>query len=386
MKIDADNVYILDDIEYRDTIDRLLPLMAYNSLAIINYEKLNELGEQGKLNRGFNGHNSPKPDIYFMNGRYEDSEDIVKERIEKYPNLNSVWLGYFGINRRSKMEYICKPTWQLHSIQGCLFSCAYCVLHTPILIIANTDKFLEIVEKTVQENQDQLLWQYDNETDIACFEPEYGVSKRLIELFGKAEGQYLELYVGKSADVNWLLNLDHKGKTVCTFSLSGWSQSTLIEEKTDSSHSRIEASRKLRDVGYPVRFRLSPIIPITNWKQEYSNLISRIFATLEPDVITLDILRNHNYESMDRFIGLECLDNDFLKLMKGIAPNTEISNEYKIEVYSYMIDEIRRYSKTSIALCRENLQVWENLEDKIGQRHNNYRCNCGTKTIPLLKI
>lgn len=390
MRIEANNIYIMNDVDTKGVVDRLLSITDYKTCSEISYDSLynrytDELYKhipEDRLSRSFNGKEYKRPDIYFINGRYNDSDDVIESRISQYRELGSVFLGYFGINRRGKMQYVCKPAWQLHSIQGCLFSCAYCVLNNPILIIANTNDFLKAVEIKLRETPEQLLWQYDNETDIACFEPEYGVSQQLIELFASTDNQYLELYVGKSANVDWLLRLNHRGRTVCSFSMSGLLQSSLIEHRTDNVDNRLLAAFTLYHSGYPIRFRFSPIIPVRDWKSEYDRLIENIFSCIKPDVITLDILRNHNYHSIESCIGLELLDNRFIDIMKRIAPNTEIPNDYKIEVYSYIIKAIRQYSDISIALCRENKDVWLALEDIIGQRHTNYRCNCGPKTIP----
>ena len=54
----------------------------------------------------------------------------------------------------------------------------------------------------------QVLFQWDNGTDISCWEPEYGGTKLLVELFAREPDKYVELYVGKSDNVEYLLDYE----------------------------------------------------------------------------------------------------------------------------------------------------------------------------------
>ena len=76
------------------------------------------------------------------------------------------------------------------------------------------------IEKAAPEKApNQTLFQWDNGTDPVCWEPEYGGTRLLVELFARQPDKYLELYVGKSDHVDYFLDYDHRGHTICCWSL-----------------------------------------------------------------------------------------------------------------------------------------------------------------------
>jgi len=50
--------------------------------------------------------------------------------------------------------------------------------------------------------------------------------------------------------------------------MSGPTQSRLIDKRTPTTEQRIDAMRKAQSAGYLVRARLSPIVPVRNWRDE----------------------------------------------------------------------------------------------------------------------
>lgn len=333
----------------------------------------------------------------------EQTLELQAERKRRFPALFRSpfrkYGGYGGFDWRDsgsaswrqKTGCVCQPAWQLHTILGCPFRCAYCGLGYVYNIMMNMEDFVGRLDGWIKKAGDQTLFQFDNGTDTPCFEPEYGASKLLIEYFAQKPGKYLELYVGKSDNVDCFLGLDHRGKTVPCWSISGPTQSTRFEPVAADMEARLQAARKMQQAGYPVRIRFSPIIPVKNWQEENRQMIRRLFELISPDVITIETLRYLDYAAIEESFALSLLDEEWLQVMRecqGQKPQQgeEIPDEYRWRVYRFMIDEIRKISpETTIAFCREARAGWNHFAKDLAQCSqgpDDYVCNCGPYSHP----
>jgi spore photoproduct lyase len=255
----------------------------------------------------------------------------------------------------------------------------------------NVEDFVARLDGWLTQCPDQTLFQYDNWTDTVCFEPEYGGARLLIGYFAQKPGKALELYVGKSDHVDFLLDYGHRGQTVCCWSLGGRTQSVEFEWRAAPMAARIEAMRKCQNAGYPVRVRLSPIIPVRGWRDENREMIDLLFRTVQPDLVTIETLRFLNYEAMARSFDLSLLDEDFVAAMRGFsgqpcASGCEVPDEFRERVYEFILAEVERVSPaTPVAFCREKRTLWEVFADSFS-RHSQYPdayvCNCGPFSAP----
>jgi hypothetical protein len=238
-----------------------------------------------------------------------------------------------------------------------------------------------------------------NETDVSCFEPEWGASKLLVDYFAKKPGKYLEIYAGKSDNIDDLLSLDHRGKTIVQWSLSPRTQSTLIEPETAPWDRRVEAAARCQKAGYTVRFRFSPIVPVENWREEYAELVDLIFEKTKPDVISLCAFGWMDVEKARSCIDFSLLDPQYVSAMEAAAPFLEkrgfvngggrpISHDARAYMFKSIIDEIRKHSKTvPISLRLDTLEMWALFQRELGmpldpEKRSGYYCNCGPGCTP----
>lgn len=237
----------------------------------------------------------------------------------------------------------------------------------------------------------QRLFQWDNGTDVVCWEPEYGGTRMLVDLFADQPEKYLELYVGKSDHIDFMLDYDHKGHTVCCWSLGTETQSRLLEQRSAGMAARIAAARKCQEAGYAVRFRLSPMIPIVGWRKEFRLLIARVFDETEPDLITMEPLRYYSHEALQTDFPPDIIDPEFVQAMAGIPANaqdwekTEFPDNLRLKMYRLVLEEVaKRSPRTPVALCREKRRVWDVLADdlrRVNQYPDDYVCNCGPTSV-----
>ncbi len=395
-----------DDAHMRARAERMRRFIDAAETRHVNDEQLNAVVEELDLNHP-SRHGMDMDDdaiIIFNRFRFDDSPEQQAARQERYPALLEAptrkFSGYGGFDWkvsgtpewRERTGCVTQPMYQIHTIVGCPFRCAYCSLGFVYNIMMNVDEYVARLDGWIAELAgDQTLFQYDNHTDTVCFEPEYGGTELLVRYFADKPARWLELYVGKSDNVDFLLPLEHRGGTIACWSVSGRTQSTAIELGAADMDARIQAARRMQEAGYGVRFRLSPIIPVRNWEAENRQLIERIFELTRPDVITIETLRFLDYDDIVRHLDLSLLDEEWLEVMRGVRGETppqggQIPDAYRQRMYRFIIDELERVGpETPYAFCREALSSWEFFAADFarhGQHPDNYVCNCGRVSTP----
>jgi len=339
------------------------------------------------------------PDVVFTTFKAQLSDEERKARVEANPGLktnmlhgHNAWL-YRGDGLpewRKNRNTVCQPAWQLHTITGCPFRCAYCTLGNVMNVRVNIEDVVDYTEREIaRRNPPQTIWKWDNQTDINCFEPEYDAVRPLVESFARQREHYLLLYTGKSDNVDFMLDYDHQGQTIVQWSLNPRTQCELVEPKTAAWDERVESMRKCQEAGYQVRFRFSPIMPVRNWKQEYTELIELIFARTKPDVAALCMFGWMDFEAAERCLDLSLWDPDFVAAMRGAAPFLKgwrygpLPHEARAAIYRHIIDEITRVSPTTaIALCLETPEMWTVFGKELNQSADDYVCVCGPYCTP----
>ncbi len=394
-------------------IERMLPFIKYDGeIKIVDDAALevvvrDELCGQAHGTRG----QEIEPIVIFNQFLY--GHDVVERerRKQAYPAIfrNKHYAGYSGWDwrhtgdekYRRETGLVCQPAYAIHSFWGCHFRCAYCNLGNVANVLVNLEDWIEHVREGLAEldpKSDQNLFQWDNGTDVVCWEPEYGGSKMLIDLFAEQDEKYLELYVGKSDYVDFLLDYDHRGHTVCCWSLCTETQCREVEPRTAGMENRLLAARKCQEAGYPVRIRFSPMVPTAGWEAETRHMIRRMAEEIEPEVLTIEPLRFNNYDQLQERFAPGVIDPEFLEAMNQLPPDTpdweksEFPDELRLKMYRVVLDEMEKHApETPVGLCREKRRIWDALRDdfaRMGQGPDNYVCNCGPTSAgknPLLR-
>ncbi len=344
------------------------------------------------------------PDVVFTMARFDDSEAEQKARMAAYPELaaRDLW-GYTHFwyrddgdadKREAWQGIICQSAWQLHSITGCPFRCAYCGMGGMMRVHVNIEDYIDRMDRLFALDPAQRLFKWDNRSDVSAFEPEYDASQPFVEYFAEMPDKFLEIYIGKSANTDGLLDLDPKGKTIMQWSIGAETQSTVFEPNTDPWRDRIEAARRLQQAGYIVRYRFSPIIPVANWREENAELIARIFERSNPDIISLCAFGWMDVDRARELLDFSLLDPQIVAAMESAAPflrergyasggGRPIPHDARYSMLSFLIDEIRKHSDdVIIALCLETPEMWRALGDRTGQKPGHYVCSCGPDSVP----
>ncbi len=176
------------------------------------------------------------------------------------------------------------------------------------------------------------------------------------------------MFLTKSIWINNLLKLKVNGSPIISFSLNASHVSKRWEKRAPAIRKRIEAARQLWEVGYKVRIRIDPMVPIRNWKNHYRNLVDRVFSNFEPERITIGSLR-----------GLQSTINNVTdkSWVKYLSENSNWGKRIDFNTRFVMYFDIISYLKENfefknIALCKETIGMWNRLE----MNYKRMKCNC----------
>jgi len=181
---------------------------------------------------------------------------------------------------------------------GCFGGCAYCYVDrhkkiNPITIFTNVDEIMATVDKHVmslpwpkESNQtDRLFWTYD----IGCnsdISVDYSISDSIADVFKfyrdhpRAKATFATKFVNRN-----MLSFDPQRKIRIRFSLMPSHISKLVDVRTDSIETRLQAINDFFDAGYEVHVNFSPVIVYNsykntdrNWLDDYRELFQQLNA------------------------------------------------------------------------------------------------------------
>ena len=284
---------------------------------------------------------------------------------------------------------VCQDGFEMHTARGCLFQCAYCYFEDVLMLAANIEEYLERIGPVILAGEGPALWKWDSQSDTICFEPELGATAPLVDFFARTDDKFLMLYT-KSDNVDFLLDLDHRGRTIVCWTLNAHTQSRLIERRSATCEARIEAARKCGQAGYTVRFRFSGVCPVRNWRAENREMIERLFAACRPDVISLQTLSRMPEPGMfDRVMDASIMEPRFVKAVRDAEQEMKgniwgpLPDDEREEIYRCLIDQIDRVSPhTPVSLCLESPAMWARLADALKVAPPEYPCCCGMRCVP----
>ena len=276
----------------------------------------------------------------------------------------------------------CAKFYKLTAYNNCNFWCEYCYLYLtfrnmPISThFVNYDKmFKEIINFDRENIPDMLrILNLGELCDPLAVEDITGFAEELISFAAEETQKTRLLFLTKSDCVDSLLNLEHKNKTIMSFSINTDMVYKQLEHRTVSPEARLIAARKLQDAGYEVRLRIDPVILYSTWKKDYTELIENIFNYVKPERITIGEYRPS--KGLATHISSRFPESSLLKINAGLVSDgakLRYPDEYRVIMFKTIIDEIiKQDKKVKISLCKEDMKIWKNLTIPI----NGLHCNC----------
>ncbi|MCE5340543.1 MAG: hypothetical protein LLF92_05370 [Planctomycetaceae bacterium] len=304
------------------------------------------------------------------------AEVLLKSKKVLMIGSTSSFINHFDGNIGNNMR--CFPYYKLVPLSnGCPYHCVYCYLAYVyrrygafIKININYSKMLEQIQKLSLQSQNKICFNLGEMLDSLAFDHITNISSLLIPFFGNLKNSYL-MMLTKSCNIDNLLKLKPNNQVVVSWSLNPQTIIDNYELGTADLEERINAAKQCQQHGYRIRFRIDPGILCDNWKREYASLIEKIFRNTEPENITIGTLRlfkGHTKLSQKAYN----INSDLFASLCETAEDGKLrySTEKRIEFYKFMIENISSYNKTSLAICREDNEIYQHLNFK------PQICNC----------
>lgn len=278
----------------------------------------------------------------------------------------------------------CPNYWHFSPYGFCPYGCKYCYLAgTPgvkfspsVKIYVNLPEMLQQIDIIARRHMMPIAFYLGKLQDPLALDSLTAYSTILVPFFAEHPWARLTILT-KSAYIDRLLDLDHRGHSILSWSVNPPEVSTIFEENAPSVDDRLDAMRRVSERGYPVRAIMMPIIPIDGWQDVYSAFTTRLLETVPIQRLTLGgicIYRSAR-DLMERKMGTrnvvsEHIDGASPKAADGRA---RYPRSLRHEVYSLIIQSVRRLRPgLDIALCLEEQVLWEST----GLVENIGRCNC----------
>jgi len=333
---------------------------------------------------------TPGEEFFSVSKRRHGKDDFGDNAVLAFSTYDSNRYGFFFHWRDEAAIHggACQPAMELNIVEGCVFRCAYCGFGRRVHFTLDVERIIAGLEAEFAKHPQQRLYKFSNMTDLPAFEPEIDIIPPMVRRFAREKDRYLMLFT-KSDNVAFLRDIDHRGHTVISWSLTADSASRMLDKRTATMEERIAAMGEMQSAGYLVRARLSPIIPVKNWEQEYRTLFERLFASVEPDLVTLELLGWMKFNDLLTIVSPELLDEVLLEEARAHSdelndvmwgPFTQDAHE---KVYRFCIETVKELSpRTPVSVCHGTVATWKALGNLMGMTPEQYICNCGPSSAP----
>lgn len=287
--------------------------------------------------------------------------------------------------RQSTEEGNCCPNyWHFSPYGFCPYGCAYCYLagtqgvrfSPTVKIFLNLPEILDEVDCTARRLGEPTAFYLGKLQDGLALDPLTGYSRQIIPFFADHPLARLTLLT-KSADVANLLDLDHRGHSILSWTLTPQAVVEAFEPSTPVLEERIRAMEACARASYPLRAVVMPIIPLPDWETIYTEFLNDLLARVRLSRITLGSICSYPQAMCltEQKLGRDNPISTHLdRRRRGKSDGrTRFPRELREKVYRHLLSHIQRFdANLEVGLCLEE----EYMFAALGMRASLGRCNC----------
>ena len=277
----------------------------------------------------------------------------------------------------------CPNYWHFSPYGFCFYGCKYCYLagtrgvwfSPTVKVYVNLPEILHAIERQADAIGRPTAFYLGKLQDGLGLDPLTAYSTVLVPSFAR-HAYARQVILTKSASVERLLDLDHGGHTILSWSLNPPEVVRRFEENTPSVEDRIEAMYRCAQRGYALRAVLMPVIPIEGWEAVYGKFVRELLERVPIRRLTMGgiCIYQNALTLMERKIGR---DNAISRNLDPTGRLGDGRRRYPASLRVRMYGEIVRAAREivpeiELALCLEEAEVWQalSIKDRMG------RCNC----------
>lgn len=268
-------------------------------------------------------------------------------------------------------QYLSCDYFTLHVAEGCDLECSYCILQAyltnPLLtVFVNVEEMLANLQTTLEQNPQKFFRIGTGQlADSLSLDHLTGFSEILIPFFAKQPNAILELKT-KSTNIDRLLPLNPKEKTIVSWSINSKKIQKEEEHKCASIEDRLSAAKKISgNPGYQLGFHFDPIVEYAGWEKDYHQVIEELFSQISADRIAwislgcLRMMKELKPIIHERFPKSKTTTGEWIHGMDG---KLRYFKPLRIEMYRKMVGMIRTHAPNiTLYLSMESPEVWEQV-------------------------
>ncbi|SHO46896.1 SPL family radical SAM protein [Desulfopila aestuarii] len=279
--------------------------------------------------------------------------------------------GHFFKPCPATREYRCCDYHVLNTGMNCPMDCVYCILqaylNNPWLsFYVNVDDLLSEIGNVLRTNPDTRYRIGTGEfTDSLAIDRLTRLSTYLVPYMAKQENAMLELKT-KSAVIENLEHLEHRGRTVISWSLNS-SQALQQEElRVANLEERLAAAAQCARWGYRLGFHFDPIIEHEGWQEGYRATIEALYRTVPAEAIVWISMGALRYLPKLKDIGMHRFPGTtmyFQEFVEGLDGKSRYFRHSRTKLYSSIYQMLKRHAadSTCIYFCMESDEIWREV-------------------------
>jgi len=265
--------------------------------------------------------------------------------------------------------YRCCNYHVINQTSNCPIDCTYCILqfylNNPVTTVyANTEKLLTEVKDKIATQPNRFFRIGTGElSDSLAFDSSSEYSKDVVEYFAGLDNVLLELKT-KSNRIENLLDLDHQGHTVVSWSVNPQAIIDTEEHKAATLKERLEAMGKVQAAGYKIGFHFDPLLFHQDWELNYPDLIKQLFEVVDPKNVAWISIGSLRFPPEMKDKVIEKFPKSkimFAELIRGMDGKMRYPKPLRLDMYKTVYNALRQYGgeKLFIYFCMESAEIWE---------------------------
>lgn len=268
-------------------------------------------------------------------------------------------------------EYRCCGYSVLNTGMNCPMDCVYCILQAYLnrswlSFFVNIGDLFQEMDEVLQTSPEKRYRVGTGEfTDSLALDNLTHLAPKLIDYFSCYDNAILELKT-KSACVDNLQGLDHKGRVIIAWSLNAPAIIKTEELRSASLRQRLAAAKRCAEWGYRLAFHFDPIVVHPGWRHGYIETIDRLFSEVPREAIAWISLGGLRYLPHLKTIGTLRFPNSrifYQEFIEGLDGKARYFRSLRSELYSAVYERLRAKAaeETCLYFCMESDEIWKEV-------------------------
>jgi spore photoproduct lyase len=263
---------------------------------------------------------------------------------------------------------ICCNYFVVNFASNCHLECTYCVLQSyldnpAILVFTNQTQMLDEIRAKLRAAPERFFRIGTGEMADSLALDDITLSSRLlVPFFAEVPNGILELKT-KSDRIANLRGLEHRGRTVVSWSVNSERICRSEELKTSSLEERLAAARRCQEWGYRIGFHFDPIVYYPGWEAGYEQAVKDVFRSVDHARIAWVSLGALRFTPHLRQLIRQRFPKSVIpygEFVPGHHGKLRYFRPIREELYTRMRAWIRREAPgVFVYLCMENRAAWD---------------------------